>query len=86
MNVNVTLETLAPSAVLLPKSAVVERSGRTLVFAYDAESSRAKWQYVTVGFENDELVAITEGVEAGQEVIVSGGFTLDHDSLVRVEE
>ena len=86
MNVNVTLETLAPSAILLPKSAVVERSGRSVVFAYDAESSRAKWLYVTVGYENDELVAITEGVELGQEVIVSGGFTLDHDARVRVEE
>jgi len=86
MNVDVTLETRAPSAVLLPKSAVVERSSRTLVFAYDAESSRAKWLYVTVGYENDELVAVTEGVEAGQEIIVAGGFTLDHDSRVRVGE
>lgn len=86
MNVNVTLETLAPSAVLLPKSAVVERSGRSVVFAYDAESGRAKWLYVTVGYENDELVAVTEGVEAGRVVIVGGGFTLDHDALVRVEE
>jgi multidrug efflux pump subunit AcrA (membrane-fusion protein) len=86
MNVNVTLETLAPAAVLLPKSAVIERSGRTLVFAYDADSSRAKWLYVTVGYENDELVAVTEGVEAGQEIIVGGGFTLDHDSRVRVGE
>ena len=85
MNVDVTLETRAPSAVLLPKSAVVERSSRTLVFAYDAESSRAKWLYVTVGYENDELVAVTEGVEAGQEIIVAGGFTLDHDANVRIE-
>jgi hypothetical protein len=85
MNVMVTLETQAPSAVLLPKSAVVLRSGRTLVFTYDASSERAKWQYVTVGYENDELVAVTEGVEAGQRVIVRGGLTLDHDSAVRVE-
>ena len=85
MNVDVTLETRAPTAVLLPKSAVVERSGRTLVFAYDAESSRAKWLYVTVSYENDELVAVTEGVEAGQEIIVAGGFTLDHDANVRIE-
>lgn len=83
MNVDVTLETLAPIAVLLPKSAVVERSGRTLIFTHDAASGRAKWQYVTVGYENDELVAVTEGVEAGQAVIVSGNFTLDHDAVVR---
>lgn len=86
MNVTVTLETEAPTAVLLPKSAIVIRSGRTLVFTYDEVSERAKWQYVTVGSENDELVAVTEGVEAGQRVIVSRGLTLDHDAVVRVEE
>lgn len=86
MNVTVTLETMAPTAVLLPKSAVVLRSGRSLVFTYDEASRRAKWQYVTVGYENDEMVGITEGVEAGQQVIVSGGLTLDHDVVVRVEE
>jgi len=85
MNVTVSLETKAPSAVLLPKTAVVIRSGRTLVFTYDEASERAKWQYVTVGYENDEMVAVTEGVEAGQQVIVAGGLTLDHDSTVRVE-
>jgi RND family efflux transporter MFP subunit len=86
MNVTVTLETLAPPAILLPKSAVVERSGRTLVFAYDAESGRAKWLYVTVGFENDELLGVVEGVEADQAVIIEGNFTPDHDSRVRVVE
>lgn len=85
-NVIVNLERRSPAAVLLPKSAVVLRSGRTLVFAYDAEQERAKWQYVTVGYENDETVAITEGVEAGQAVIVSGNTTLDHDSPVRTAE
>jgi RND family efflux transporter MFP subunit len=85
MNVTVTLGGKAPLAVLLPKSAVVLRSGRTLVFAYDEPSGLAKWQYVTVAAENDELVAILEGVEAGQRVVVAGGLTLDHDSPVRVE-
>lgn len=72
MNVNVTLERTAPELLVLPKSAVVTRSGRTLVFTYAAEEGRAKWQYVTVGYENDESVAVTEGVEAGQAVIVGG--------------
>jgi len=85
MNVTVTLEGKAPAAVLLPKSAVVLRSGRTLVFTYDEPSGLAKWQYVTIAAENDELVAISDGVEAGQRVVVAGGLTLDHDSPVRLE-
>jgi RND family efflux transporter MFP subunit len=86
MNVTVTLESRAPSLVVLPKSAIVLRSGRTLVFAYDVASGRAKWQYVTVVYENDEAVAISEGVEPGKRIIIAGGLTLDHDSVVRVGE
>jgi multidrug efflux pump subunit AcrA (membrane-fusion protein) len=85
MNVTVTLENDSPTVVLLPKSAIVTRSGKALVFAYDPDSQLAKWQYVTVGYENDELVGITEGVQAGQAVIVAGNLTLDHDARVRVE-
>lgn len=85
MNVMVTLEGKAPEAIVLPKSAIVERSGRTLVFTHDEDTGRAKWQYVTVGYENDERVAVLEGVEIGQSVIVTGNLTLDHDAAVRLE-
>lgn len=85
MNVTVTLERRSPEVVLLPKAAVVSRSGRDLVFTYNEEEQRAKWQYVTVSHENDEQVGVSEGVEAGQAVIVAGNLTLDHDSRVRIE-
>ena len=84
MNVTVTLEGNSAPAVLVPKQAVVTRSGRSLVFTYDAASESAQWQYVTVVYENDEQVALSEGVEPGQQVIVSGNLNLDHDSRVRV--
>ena len=85
MNVTVILEGESETAILVPKEAVILRSGRSLVFTYDEESELAKWQYVTVLHENDEQVALSEGVEAGQQVIVSGNLNLDHDSRVRVE-
>lgn len=85
MNVDIILESDSREAVLVPKSAIVLRSGKTLVFTYDPESERAKWQYVTVAYENNEQVALSEGVEPGQQVIVSGNLNLDHDSRVRVE-
>ncbi len=84
MNVTVTLEGSSAPAVLVPKQAVVTRSGRSLVFTYDAASESAQWQYVTVVYENDEQVALSEGVEPGQQVIVTGNLNLDHDSRVRV--
>ena len=84
MNVTVTLEGRAAEAVVVPKAAVVLRGGRPLVFAYDEDTERVAWQYVTVVAENDEAVAISEGVTAGQRVVVGGNFSLDHDARVRV--
>ena len=85
MNVEVTLEATSEPAVLVPKQAIVLRSGKPLVFTYDADTRRAKWQYVTIGQENDEQVALSDGVEPGQQVIVGGNLNLDHDSQVRLE-
>jgi RND family efflux transporter MFP subunit len=85
LNVYVTIEEAAPAAVVIPKQAVVIRSGREVVFVYDPDSGRTEWRYVTIAHENDESVAISEGVEAGESVIISGNLTLDHDIPVYVE-
>ena len=85
MNVDVTLEATSETAVLVPKEAIVLRSGKPLVFTYDADAKRAKWQYVTISHENDRQVALSDGVEPGQQVIVTGNLNLDHDSQVQLE-
>lgn len=84
MNLDITLERPTPPAVLVPKPAVVLRSDRPVVFVYDSTQQRAQWRYVTILHENDEAVALSEGVEAGEAVIVRGNLNLDHDSPVRV--
>ena len=77
--------------ILVPKSAVLERDRRTMLFVYegDERSGLAKWNYVTTGLENDSLVEIledpdTEMLEAGQIVLVDGHYTLIHDAVVRL--
>ena len=85
MNVNITIEASSETAVLIPKEAIVLRSGKPLVFTYDAEEERAKWQYITIAHENNEHVALSEGVEPGQQVIITGNLNLDHDSQVQVK-
>ena len=85
MNVQVLLETLVPGQVVVPKSALVLRSGREVIFTYDAEEGRAKWNYVTVAYENDEMIAVGEGLESGAVVITAGNLNLDHDARVVVE-
>lgn len=73
--------------VLVPRSAVLERDGRTMLFVY--EDGRAKWRYVTTGLQNDSLVEIvpnpeTDSVAPGEIVLTGGHNTLIHDARVRL--
>lgn len=82
--------------VTVPRDALVERDGRTLVFLFqplpDApREGVAKWVYVTPGLGNArevELVATddTPLPEPGSAVIVGGNYTLVHDARVQVAE
>jgi RND family efflux transporter MFP subunit len=82
MNVNVVIEKTLPKYVIVPKTAVVERSGRKVVFTH--EKGLAKWHYVTVAYENSSEVAISEGLKAGEQVIIDGNLNLGHDAPVEV--
>ena len=85
MNVRTALITSVPDLYIVPKSAVVYRSDRAVVFTHDAESGLAKWKYVTVAHENDTHIGIFEGLEKGDTIIVSGNGQLDHDAAVVIE-
>ena len=88
MNARIVLERRIPNQLVVPKSAVVERSGRKVVFTVEnsvANPDRAKWNYVTIAYENDTEVAISEGLKPGDQVIVSGNLNLGHDAPVRVQ-
>jgi HlyD family secretion protein len=79
--------------ILVPKSAIIERDRRDMLFVYegDERGGLAKWNYVTTGLENDSLVEIvanpdTEMLEPGQIVLIDGHYTLIHDAVVRLDE
>ncbi len=84
MNARVVIERRLANQVVVPKSAVVERSGRKVVFT--VEDGLAKWHYVTVAYENEREVAIGEGLRAGERVIVLGSLNLAHDAPVVVQK
>ncbi len=80
-----------PDRVIVPKSAVLERDRRTMLFVYDGDDrgGLAKWEYVTTGLENDSLIEIVENpettmLEAGQIVLTDGHYTLIHDARVSI--
>jgi len=82
MNANVVIEKKLDRQIVVPKTAIVERSGRKVVFTF--EKGLAKWHYVTVAHENSSEIAISEGLKAGEQVIIEGNLNLGHDAPVEV--
>ncbi|MCA9738189.1 MAG: efflux RND transporter periplasmic adaptor subunit [Gemmatimonadetes bacterium] len=82
-----------PDRILVPRSAVLERDGRPMLFVArpDGDILRSEWRYVTPGRENETLVEIldnpdTRMVEPGEIVLVEGHTYLIHDAVIRLEE
>jgi RND family efflux transporter MFP subunit len=80
-----------PDRVLVPRSAILERDRRTMLFVYEGDDrgGRAKWRYVTTGLANDSMVEIvpseeTDSVRPGEVVLTDGHYTLIHDAHVRL--
>lgn len=79
--------------VLVPRSAILERDRRKMLFVYeeDDRGGRAKWRYVTTGLENETHVEVladvpTDSVKAGEVVLTDGHYTLIHDARVEVRD
>ena len=83
-----------PERVLVPRSAILERDRRTMLFVFEegARGGLAKWRYVNPGRENEThveiLVAgIEQGmVDPGEVVLVDGHHYLAHDTPIRLVE
>ena len=80
--------------ILVPRSAVLERDRRTMLFVFNEEEGeigRTEWRYVTTGLENDQVVEIVENPETsmvgpGEIVLVDGHHFLGHDAAVQLAE
>jgi len=83
MNLEASINVPQKRAVVVPKSAVVQRGGRPVVFTY--EDGLAKWNYVTTGLDNGKQIEIVEGVKAGMEVLTSNNLQISHDAPVKKE-
>lgn len=84
MHVTVYIEEAVSAQLVVPKSAVVDRQGRQVVFVH--KDGQALWNYVQIGLENSDAYTIAEGLEAGDEVIISNNFHLAHLETVQVQQ
>lgn len=84
MNVRINVQRSLEKQMVIPKSAVVLRSGKQVVFTL--KNGKAQWNYVQTGLENAESYSIAEGLQEGDTVIVTGNVNLAHEAPVKVVE
>ncbi|MDR2810067.1 MAG: efflux RND transporter periplasmic adaptor subunit [Tannerellaceae bacterium] len=84
MNIRVKVQRSAPDMLVVPKTAVVIRSGKQVVFTL--VDGKSYWNYVQTGLENMQEYIVTEGLTEGSVIITSGNINLAHESTVSVKK
>ena len=84
MKCKIAVEKTIPGQLVIPKSALVMRDNRKVMFYY--EDGLAYWQYIATPFENSSSYVVTtedgDDLPEGKEVIISGNMNLAHESKV----
>lgn len=90
MNVRVSIHRSLGKQLVIPKEAVVLRSGKQVVFTL--KKGQALWNYVHTGLENSASYTVnergegSEGLNEDDVVIISGNINLAHEAPVTVIE
>jgi RND family efflux transporter MFP subunit len=84
MNVKVIVENQLKNQLVIPKSALLLRQNKQVVFTH--KGGIAYWNYVKTENENSEAYTIVEGLKDGDEVIVEGNLNLAHEAKVAIVE
>ena len=90
MNVRVSVRRNLGEQLVIPKTAVVLRSGKQVVFTL--KDGKSMWNYVHTGMENaTECIVsdksqkgVEDGLLEGDTVIVTGNLNLAHEAEVNV--
>lgn len=83
MNVRVNVHRSLGEQLVIPKSAVVLRSGKQVVFTL--QDGKAKWNYVQTGLENADSYSVVDGLKEGDTIIVTGNVNLAHEAPVIIK-
>lgn len=82
MNARAVIRAPQNNSLVVPKDALVYRSGRAVVFTI--ENKESKWNYVEVGKDNGEEVEILDGIEENSTVITTNNLQLAHQAPVQI--
>lgn len=79
-NVKVYIHAETQNELFVPKSAVVMRSEKPVVFTYS--HGLAYWHYVETGLENESSIIITKGLNEFDTIIYKGNSNLGNEAKV----
>lgn len=86
MNVRVSVYRSLENQLVIPKAAVVLRSGKQVAFTL--KNGEAQWNYIHTGLENAEYYTVIqdakETLKEGDVLIVTGNINLAHETPVTV--
>ncbi len=82
MNIKVFINKTKYNQLVIPKKALIIRSGKELVFTY--ENGLAKWNYIETLAENSNSFLLRKGIKIGDTLIISNNTNLVHDSFVKL--
>ena len=83
MNVRISVFRSLGKQWVVPKTAVVLRTGKQVVFAY--KDGKAAWNYVDTGFDNATQYTITsKTLQEGDAIIISGNEHLADGTNVKL--
>jgi RND family efflux transporter MFP subunit len=81
LNVRVSVQRSLGKQLVIPKGALVLRSGRQVVFTL--VNGKAHWNYVETGLENaSSYTLVSDNLKVGDIIITSGNINLAHDTPV----
>ena len=81
MNVRIHVRYVIPEQHVVPKTAVVLRNGRQVVFT--EHEGYAHWNYVQTIYENSDSYTV-DGLNDGDRVIISGNINMAHETPVTI--
>lgn len=80
MNCTATIKVPMHRAVVIPKSALIMRNDKPVVFTM--ENGKAKWNYVSIGKDNGKEVEVIAGLRNKEKVITTANLQLADDAPV----
>jgi HlyD family secretion protein len=85
VNMEVTAKSVK-DAVVLPSSAIFKSAEGKYYVLVAGSDKKAHQKVVQLGVRNTELTQVTDGISAGEAVIVSGGYAVPDGTAIEIEK